>query len=147
MNETTNEQEVLLLRRKLDLLLRTGKLLMESAADTNRIERNMKRVAAYLGIPEEKLHISVKISNAVTSIIGKFSVKPKFIIAKGGITSSDVGTKALRVKKARVMGQVKKGIPVWMTGEESKFPGMPYIIFPGNVGEVSTLKEIVEELI
>ena len=24
---------------------------------------------------------------------------------------------------------------------------MPYIIFPGNVGEVSTLKEIVEELI
>lgn len=96
---------------------------------------------------EEKLHISVKISNAVTSIIGKLSVKPKFIIAKGGITSSDVGTKALRVKKARVMGQVKKGIPVWMTGEESKFPGMPYIIFPGNVGEVSTLKEIVEELI
>ena len=48
--------------------------------------------------------------------------------AKAGITSSDVGTKALRVKKARVMGQVKKGIPVWMTGEESKFPGMPYII-------------------
>lgn len=97
--------------------------------------------------PEEKLQISVKISNAVTSIIGKLSVKPKFIIAKGGITSSDVGTKALRVKKARVMGQVKKGIPVWMTGEESKFPGMPYIIFPGNVGEVSTLKEIVEKLI
>ena len=96
---------------------------------------------------EEKLQISVKISNAVTSIIGKLSVKPKFIIAKGGITSSDVGTKALQVKKARVMGQVKKGIPVWMTGEESKFPGMPYIIFPGNVGEVSTLKEIVEELI
>ena len=97
--------------------------------------------------PEEKLQISVKISNAVTSIIGKLQVKPKFIIAKGGITSSDVGTKALRVKKARVMGQVKKGIPVWMIGEESKFPGMPYIIFPGNVGEVSTLKEIVEELI
>ena len=96
---------------------------------------------------EEKLQISVKISNAVTSIIGKLSVKPKFIIAKGGITSSDVGTKALQVKKARVMGQVKKGIPVWMTGAESKFPGMPYIIFPGNVGEVSTLKEIVEELI
>ena len=46
-NETTNEQEVLLLRRKLDLLLRTGKMLMESAADTNRIERNMKRVAAF----------------------------------------------------------------------------------------------------
>ena len=72
---------------------------------------------------------------------------PSFVIAKGGITSSDVGTKALAVKKANVLGQIKPGIPVWQTGEESKFPGMPYIIFPGNVGEVSTLKEIVEELI
>ncbi len=97
--------------------------------------------------PEEKLQISVSISNAVTSIIGRLTVKPRFIIAKGGITSSDVGTKALAVRKARVMGQVKKGIPVWMTGPESKFPGMPYIIFPGNVGEVETLKEIVEELL
>ena len=47
--ETLTDREVLLLRRKLDLLLRTGKLLMESAADTNRIERNMKRVAAFMG--------------------------------------------------------------------------------------------------
>ena len=96
---------------------------------------------------EEVLKISVDISDAVTSIIGKLTVKPGFIVAKGGITSSDVGTKALHVKKALVMGQVKKGIPVWMTGPESKFPGMPYIIFPGNVGETDTLKEIVEELL
>ena len=52
--------DVLLLRRKLDLLLRTGKLLMESAADTNRIERNMKRVAAFMNILEEKLHIDIR---------------------------------------------------------------------------------------
>lgn len=95
---------------------------------------------------DKQLEVSVKISDAVTSIIGKLQVKPGFIIAKGGITSSDVGTKALRVKKALVMGQIKPGIPVWMTGEDSKFPQMPYIIFPGNVGEVDTLKEIVDLL-
>ena len=39
--EILTDREVLLLRRKLDLLLRTGKLLMESAADTNRIEQNI----------------------------------------------------------------------------------------------------------
>lgn len=94
----------------------------------------------------KQLEVSVKISDAVTSIIGKLQVKPGFIIAKGGITSSDVGTKALRVKKALVMGQIKPGIPVWMTGEDSKFPQMAYIIFPGNVGEVGTLKEIVDLL-
>ena len=48
-----------LLRRKLDILLRTGKLLVESAADTSRIMRNMKRTAAFLGLPEEHLHIYV----------------------------------------------------------------------------------------
>ena len=95
---------------------------------------------------DKQLMISVKISDAVTSIIGKLSVRPSFIIAKGGITSSDVGTKALRVKRANVMGQIKPGIPVWMTGEESKFNNMPYVIFPGNVGEVSTLRESVEIL-
>ena len=55
-----SEKDELLLRRKLDLLLKTGKMLMESAADTNRIERNMKRVAAFMGIPEEKLHIDIR---------------------------------------------------------------------------------------
>lgn len=59
MAKALTDQEVALLRRKLDLLLRTGKLLVESAADTNRIVRNMNRVAAYLGLPEEKLHIDV----------------------------------------------------------------------------------------
>ncbi|HEY5584741.1 MAG TPA: four-carbon acid sugar kinase family protein [Ruminiclostridium sp.] len=95
---------------------------------------------------DKQLEVSVKISDAFTSIIGKLSIRPNFIIAKGGITSSDVGTKALKVKKALVMGQIKPGIPVWMTGEESKFPKMPYIISPGNIGEVDTLKEIVDML-
>ena len=53
------QKELLLIRRKLDLLLRTGKLLVESLADTNRVVRNMYRVAAYLGLPEDKLHIDV----------------------------------------------------------------------------------------
>ncbi|MEG0309301.1 MAG: four-carbon acid sugar kinase family protein [Eubacterium sp.] len=95
---------------------------------------------------DEQLKISVKISDAVTSIITNLSIRPNFIIAKGGITSSDVGTKALAVKKASVMGQIKPGIPVWMTGEESKFPGLPYVIFPGNVGSNTTLTEAVETL-
>jgi uncharacterized protein YgbK (DUF1537 family) len=97
--------------------------------------------------PEQQLLVSVEISNAVTSIIGGLSVRPGFIIAKGGITSSDVGTKALRVRRATVMGQIRPGIPVWKTGPESKFPNLPYIIFPGNVGEITTLREVVETLL
>ena len=43
MDKTLTEQEMALLRRKLDLLLRTGQLLVESAADTNRVVRNLNR--------------------------------------------------------------------------------------------------------
>lgn len=95
---------------------------------------------------KEALLRSVKISDAVQSLVGNLRVVPSFVIAKGGITSSDVGTKALKVKRAVVMGQIRPGVPVWQTGEESRFPLTPYVIFPGNVGDVNTLREAVEIL-
>jgi uncharacterized protein YgbK (DUF1537 family) len=95
---------------------------------------------------EKALLRSVEISNAVQKVVGELKVMPSFIIAKGGITSSDVGVKALKVKEALVLGQVQPGVPVWKTDAESKFPGISYIIFPGNVGDDSTLKKVVLEL-
>ena len=104
-------------------------------------------VTADTGNKEDELRLSVRISDAVQSLVGGLSVIPKFVIAKGGITSSDVGTKALGVKRANVLGQIEPGIPVWQTGAESKFPGIPYVIFPGTVGEDTTLRYAVEKLI
>lgn len=104
-------------------------------------------ITADTGDKEDELRLSVKISDAVQSLVGRLRITPSFVIAKGGITSSDVGTKALAVQKANVLGQIKPGIPVWQTGPESRFPLTPYVIFPGNVGEVSTLKEAVEVLL
>ena len=101
-------------------------------------------ITADTGDKEDELRLSVKISDAVQSLVGRLKVTPAFVIAKGGITSSDVGTKALAVKKANVLGQIRPGIPVWQTGEESRFPMTPYVIFPGNVGEITTLREAVE---
>lgn len=95
---------------------------------------------------ESALLRSVKISDGVQSLIGRLKVTPAFVVAKGGITASDVGTKALRVKRANVMGQILPSIPVWQTGTESRFPGTPYVIFPGNTGDEKTLREVVEIL-
>lgn len=122
---------------------------------TERLIRQGQTVAVYtkrerldLGDnqQEEELKLSVKISDAVTSIVKKLSVRPSFIIAKGGITSSDIGTNGLSVKRATVAGQIKPGIPVWLTGSESKYPGLAYVIFPGNVGSKTSLKEVAELL-
>ena len=59
MDALTIQQNKRKLHRKLTILLRTGMVLMESAADTNRIVRNMQRVAAFLGLDERYLHIDV----------------------------------------------------------------------------------------
>ena len=59
MEANTHSNSVHDLRRKLDLLLRTGQLLVESSANTDRIKRNMKRTAAFFGLPEENLHIYI----------------------------------------------------------------------------------------
>ena len=92
---------------------------------------------------EDSLRVSVKISDALVQIVNRLTIQPKFIISKGGITSSDVATKGLHIKKALVLGQVAPGIPAWKAGSESKFPGMSYVVFPGNVGEVTTLRDVV----
>jgi uncharacterized membrane protein YjjP (DUF1212 family) len=59
MTEQCQCQQEHLLRRKLDLLVRTGCILTESMADTARILRNMKRAEAFLGLPEKNVHIYV----------------------------------------------------------------------------------------
>ena len=92
-------------------------------------------IKADTGNKEDELRLSVKISDAVQSLVGRLEVIPAFVIAKGGITSSDVGTKALRVIKANVLGQIEPGIPVWQTGEESKFPMTPYILSLIHISE------------
>lgn len=95
---------------------------------------------------EALLAFSVCISDALTRVVAILKARPRFLIAKGGITSSDVGVKGLGVVRARVLGQVAPGVPVWWTGPESRFPGLSYVIFPGNVGSVETLRDVVEKL-
>ena len=80
------------------------------------------------------------------SLVGRLTVTPAFVVAKGGITSSDVGVKALRVRRATVVGQICPSVPVWRTDAESRFPQTPFVIFPGNTGSTTTLREVVEIL-
>jgi uncharacterized protein YgbK (DUF1537 family) len=130
------EDEVRTTTRLVESLIRAGNNV---AVFTKR-----KRLDSDTGDPDKQLEISVKISNALVDVIGTLQVRPGFIVAKGGITSSDVATKALHIKKAMVMGQVIAGVPVWLSGEESKFPNLPYVIFPGNVGDDEALANVVE---
>lgn len=89
------------------------------------------------------VQIAALVSAALSSIPQFLTQTPAWLIAKGGITSSDVATHGLGVRKARVLGQVTAGVPTWQLGAETRFPGMPYLVFPGNVGRDDTLAEII----
>jgi uncharacterized protein YgbK (DUF1537 family) len=90
------------------------------------------------------LAIGEKVSKVVVDIVKLIGERPKFLIAKGGITSSDLATKALGMKKALVVGQAAPGIPLWKADAASLWPELPYIVFPGNTGGPETLRVVAD---
>ncbi|MGD2098214.1 MAG: four-carbon acid sugar kinase family protein [Desulfobacterales bacterium] len=95
---------------------------------------------------KSNLQIGQKVSQGLVDIVQRIRTAPRYILAKGGITASDIATRALNVKKAMVLGQILPGVPVWRLGEESRFAGLPYFVFPGNVGDDQALIEVVKQL-
>jgi uncharacterized protein YgbK (DUF1537 family) len=95
---------------------------------------------------ESSLSIGQRVSEGLVSILRGVSTRPRYLVGKGGITSSDIATQGLDVKRALVLGQILPGVPVWQLGPESRYPGLPYIVFPGNVGGPKALAEIVTAL-
>jgi len=92
---------------------------------------------------QENLAIGETISASLVTIVRALSTPPRWLVAKGGITASEIATKALGIRRAMVLGQIARGVPVWRAGEESRFPGLPYVVFPGNVGEPDTLRKVI----
>ncbi|OLN87249.1 putative oxidoreductase YgbJ [Colletotrichum chlorophyti] len=91
------------------------------------------------------LQIGSKVARALVQLVEQIDVRPRYLIAKGGITSSDAATKGLKMRRARILGQAAPGVPLWRCDEEtSRHRGVPYVVFPGNVGSDSTLAEVVE---
>ena len=95
---------------------------------------------------EKSLQIGQSVSSGMIEILKNVTVRPRYVLAKGGITSSDVATDWLGVHRAMVLGQLAKGISVWQLGPESRYDGMLYIVFPGNVGKPESLAELVSTL-
>ncbi|GHO84933.1 four-carbon acid sugar kinase family protein [Dictyobacter formicarum] len=94
------------------------------------------------------LALGRRISQALTEVVQAVQHQPRFIVAKGGITSHDVAQHGLGAERAHVLGQIFPGIPVWRLkkGPHARFADVPYVVFPGNVGGPDILKDIVQAL-
>ncbi len=95
---------------------------------------------------QSSLDIGARISGALTQIVSGLKSRPRCVVAKGGITSSDTATKAFGARRALALGPIAPGVPVWRLDENSRFPGLIYVVFPGNVGDENALADVVEKL-
>ncbi|WP_212754210.1 nucleotide-binding domain containing protein [Nakamurella aerolata] len=73
-------------------------------------------------------------------------ITPRFVVAKGGITSSDVARHGLEVTRATVRGTLLPGLVSLWQPESGPATGVPYVVFAGNVGDVDALAEVVDRL-
>jgi uncharacterized protein YgbK (DUF1537 family) len=87
-----------------------------------------------------------RISAALSRIAREaLAAKPAWVVAKGGITAHDVALNGLRIRRASVAGQLFPGMisvlrPIDAAPDAI---GMPYVVFPGNVGDDDTLAHVV----
>jgi len=95
---------------------------------------------------EDSLQIARTVSAAVTDVVREsLTARPSWVIAKGGITSHDVAVRGLGIRRATVLGQLLPGIVSVYRPVEASPPavGVPYVVFPGNVGDETTLAHVI----
>ena len=124
------------------------------AAIANAAERLGRALAAgRIGlVATERIHRDVglvggrAIATALVGVVERIGVRPGWVIAKGGVTSHEIASRALGMREARVAGQLVPGASVWIGAADSRWPGLPLVIFPGNVGEETALLRVADML-
>jgi uncharacterized protein YgbK (DUF1537 family) len=98
---------------------------------------------------EASLAIGRRVTDALLDTLARVTVRPRFVIAKGGITSQEVARRSLGAKRATALGQIQPGVPVWRlegSPDEVRFAGVPYVVFPGNVGSPESILQAAIQL-
>ncbi|GMN51270.1 hypothetical protein TIFTF001_020415 [Ficus carica] len=112
----------------------------QSDQSLRSIEVSVAKVA--MGSTEERTDEIARAAEMADIFLRRITIKPRYILAKGGITSSDIATKALEAKCAKIVGQAMAGVPLWQLGPESRHPGVPYIVFPAEEEQSPAILQI-----
>lgn len=89
-----------------------------------------------------RLAFGERVSAFLMELVHRLPKSIGFLISKGGITSNDVLSTGLKLKQSRVLGQILTGCSVVRCpAEHDRFPDLPVVIFPGNVGDETALAQ------
>lgn len=94
-----------------------------------------------------RLAFGQSVSALLMAIVQELPTDIGFLISKGGITSNDVLSTGLNLPTARLLGQILAGCSVVKTpADHPRFPELPVVLFPGNVGDAQALATVYKRL-
>lgn len=96
---------------------------------------------------EERLQFGEHVSGFLMDVVRGLPKTLGFLISKGGITSNDTLSAGLALRTARLLGQILPGVSVVRCPDDHpRYPKMPVVIFPGNVGDDQALATVYRRL-
>jgi uncharacterized protein YgbK (DUF1537 family) len=130
------------------------RLLSETNQQTQAIHAQGKTPVIYTSRSElqfdtidDRLAFGETVSGVLMAVLRSLPSTIGFLISKGGITSNDTLSKGLALKSAFLLGQVLPGVSMVRTdGDHERFPNLPVVIFPGNVGDAEGLATVYKRL-
>jgi uncharacterized protein YgbK (DUF1537 family) len=128
LRDEPNQRNVLL-RETLHLIEQAFKLGQTPVVYTSRQELSFDNIQA-------RLDFGVLVSSFLMNVVQRLPKDLSFLISKGGITSNDVLSTGLNLQAARLLGQILPGCSLVRTpATHPRFPNLPVVLFPGNVGD------------
>jgi uncharacterized protein YgbK (DUF1537 family) len=130
-----------------DVAAEAAKVLRNNDADSDVVIRTSRTL-----ITGEDAVSSLVIARTVSAaLVGTVreivsQIRPSFVLAKGGITSSDTATEGLGMTRAWCRGTMLPGIISLWEPVTGLAQGIAYIVFAGNVGDDDALGAVVDTL-
>ena len=129
-------------------------LLTEAVQKVHEIHRAGKTPVIFTSRQElsfdsvqTRLEFGEAVSALLMKVLRQLPVDVGFLISKGGITSNDTLSQGLALRTASLLGQVLAGVSMVKTpANHPRFPDLPVVLFPGNVGNETALATVYQRL-
>lgn len=138
--ERINGERAVLLQEVIHLTQTAHEQNQTVVVYTSRVEKTFADQATRLAFGEQ-------VSAFLMDVVRNLPLSIGFLISKGGITSNDVLSDGLALRASRVLGQILAGCSVVRCPpDHPRYPDLPVVIFPGNVGDENALATVYQRL-
>jgi len=131
----------------------TGRALDDPGAEGERVAGAAEVAAAVHGLAivasdrhrdggHNTLDHGERVMTALTTATERLRGAVDVVVSKGGITSAEIARVGLGARTATVLGQVLPGVSAWRI-ETPEHEEKLYVVVPGNVGDPSTLVDVL----